>query len=206
MHHRVAAGQRRRDLPQRLDEGEVPRRDGGDHPDRLAQGVGEHEGAGDRQGVAGDLVGPAGEVAQRVDRGRQVDVARLEDRLAVVERLGEGELVDAGLQGVGDLVEQPAAVAGRGLLAPVAGERRVRRLDGAAGVGGRSRRHLAEDLLGGRVLGREGAPVLGLDPAAVDEQGRRRQPSGARLRGQVGRLLHRGHRHTPLNCGWRLPT
>src|ERR1700720_317014 len=137
VHHRVAAGQRRRDLPQRLDEREVPRGDRGDQPDRLAQGVGEHERTGHRQRVAGDLVGPAGEVAQRVARGRQVDVARIEDRLTLFERLGQGELVDARLEGVGDLVEQPAAVTGRRLLAPVAGERGVRRLAGTAGHGAR---------------------------------------------------------------------
>src|SRR6202035_254627 len=149
----VAAGEGRGDLPQRLDEGEVPGGDGGDHPDRLAQRVGEDEGAADRQGLAGHLVGPAGEVAQGVDGRRDVDVARLEDRLAVVEGLQERELVDARLQGVGDLPQQAPALAG-GELLPIARERRLGGGDGAVDVGSSRRGDGADHLLGRRVLGR----------------------------------------------------
>ena len=84
-----------------------------------------------------DLVGPAGVVAEAVDHQRQVGVAALADRLAVVEGLELGQLVDVLLDQVGQLVHQPAAVAGVHLApgAPVV-ERLAGGLDGQVDVGG----------------------------------------------------------------------
>ena len=64
-----------------------------------------------------ELVGPAG-VVEEVRRGqRDVDVAGLLDRLAVVERLQDGELAGALLQEPGD-AEQVLAAVGRRASAP----------------------------------------------------------------------------------------
>ena len=70
----VAARQRRRDLPRRQQQREVPRHDRGDDADRLAQRVGEVV-ALDRDRLAVDLVGPAGEVLEALGGRRHVDRA-----------------------------------------------------------------------------------------------------------------------------------
>ena len=116
-----------------------------------------------------DLVGPAGVVAEAVDHQRQVAVAALADRLAVVERLELGQLVDVLLDQVGELVHQPAAVAGVH-LAPGAGvERLARGLDGQVDVGGVPLGDLGDDLLGGRVDRRERLAAGAVAPLAVDQ-------------------------------------
>ena len=97
-------GQRRRDLPRQHEQREVPR-------DDLA-GDAERLGSLAEAGVL-ELVGPAG-VVEEVRRGeRDVDVARLADRLAVVERLEHRELAGALLQDPGDPEQVLAALARR---------------------------------------------------------------------------------------------
>ena len=91
-HHRVAAREGGRDLPGRHQEGEVPGDDLPHHPERARR----HP----RHRVL-ELVGPAG-VVEEVGRGqRHVDVARLADRLAAVDRLQHRELARAVLQQAG---------------------------------------------------------------------------------------------------------
>ena len=85
-HDRVAARQRRGDLPGQHQEREVPR----DHLAGDAQGLRVGSVAGVLQ-----LVGPAGVVEEVRRRRRDVDVARLLDRLAVVDRLEHGDLAGA---------------------------------------------------------------------------------------------------------------
>ena len=63
-------------------------------PTRLAQRVVEHL-AGDGDGLALDLGGPAGEVLEVLDDLRQVDVGGLLDGLAVVGRLQRGQLAES---------------------------------------------------------------------------------------------------------------
>ena len=65
-HDGVAAGQGRAPLPGEHQQREVPGDDLADDADRLAQRV-RQEAAAHRDGLALDLVGPAGVVAQRVD-------------------------------------------------------------------------------------------------------------------------------------------
>src|SRR4051794_25391858 len=85
----VPAGERRRDLPREHEQREIPRDDLAGDADRARAPV--------RKGVV-ELVGPAG-VVEEVRRGeREVDVARLLDRLAAVERLEDGELARALLE------------------------------------------------------------------------------------------------------------
>ena len=126
---RVAGRERRADLPAGHHDRVVPRRDRGDHPDRLTA---------DHRGEAGHVLvdrlalhhpRAAGEEAQVVDHDRDL-VDRGADRLAGVLRLEATELVGAGLDAVGELEEHPAPL-GRGRVLP--------------GLEGRRRRHSRPD-------------------------------------------------------------
>ena len=110
----VAARQRRRDLPRRQQQRKIPRHDGGDDANRLAQRVGEVV-ALDGDGLAHHLVGPAGEVLEALRRRRNLDVPRLADRLAVVKRLEPRDLVGSLHQPIGQPADQPAPLSGRHL-------------------------------------------------------------------------------------------
>ena len=100
-----------RDLPRQHQQREVPRDDLAGHAERA--------GARAQAGVV-ELVGPA-RVVEEVRRGQgDVDVAGLADRLAVVQRLEDGELAGALLQQPGD-AEQVLAAVGRAHRAPHAG-------------------------------------------------------------------------------------
>ena len=103
-HDGVAAGQRRRDLPRQHQQREVPRDDLAGDAERLRVGA--------EAGVL-ELVGPAGVVEEVRGDQRDVDVARLPDRLAVVERLQHGQLAGALLDDPGDPVEVLGALARR---------------------------------------------------------------------------------------------
>ena len=85
-HHGVARRERRRDLPRQHEHREVPR-------DHLG-GDAERARVGPEPRVL-ELVGPAGVVEEVRGDQRDVDVARLLDRLAVVEGLEHGELARA---------------------------------------------------------------------------------------------------------------
>ena len=113
-HDGVAAGERRAQFPRREQQREIPRDDQPDDADRLAQRVGEGRLEG-VDGLAVNLGRPARVVAQDVDHHRHIDVARFEDRLAVVERLEFGEFVDVLLDQIGKLPDQASALAGRHL-------------------------------------------------------------------------------------------
>src|SRR5262249_24086524 len=92
----VAARERRRDLPGEHEQREVPRDDLAGDADRAWLAI--------RERVV-ELVRPAG-VVEEVRRGeREVDVARLLDRLAAVERLEDGELARPFLEEPGDTEE-----------------------------------------------------------------------------------------------------
>ena len=69
-----------------MSSGKVPRHDRGADAERLAQRVIEVV-ALDRDRLAHHLVGPAAVVLEALGRGRDLDVAGLADRLAVVQRL-----------------------------------------------------------------------------------------------------------------------
>ena len=89
----AAGRQRGAPLPGDHEHREVPGDDLPGDAHRLAAGVAEVP-AADRDRLAVDLVGPAGIIAEAVDHQRQVAVAALADRLAVVEGLELGQLVD----------------------------------------------------------------------------------------------------------------
>jgi ParB family chromosome partitioning protein len=106
----VAAGERRCDLPRRQQQREVPRHDCGDDADRFPQGVGQVV-AFDRDGLAVDFVGPAGEILEALGGRRHLDLPRLEDRLAVVQRLEAGNLIGPLHQPLADFPNQLATLA-----------------------------------------------------------------------------------------------
>ncbi len=156
----VAGGERRRELPHRHQDGEVPRDDLADDAERLVEVVGDGRlvDLGERAFLRADA---AGEVAEVIDGERQVGGHRLADRLAVVDRLDGGELGEVRLHAVGDL-EQDGGAGGRRRLAPGVGggvrgvERLLDVLGGRAG-------DLADDLAADR---RAVLEVLALAPAA----------------------------------------
>jgi hypothetical protein len=99
------------ELPRGHEEGIVPGDDLRTHAEGLAEGVGELVGAaGD--GVAVELVGPAGVVAEGCRDFGNVEEAACVVGLAVVEGLDCGETVEVGVDEVGEAVEEAGAEGG----------------------------------------------------------------------------------------------
>ena len=136
----VPGGERRRDLPGQHQQREVPRDDLPGDAERLRAAVGE--------GVL-ELVRPAGVVEEVRCGERNVDVARLLDRLAAVHRLEHGELARALLEDARD-PEQVLGALRAGERRPAVLERVARRSDGAVDLLGRRLRDLGQRLLGRR--------------------------------------------------------
>ena len=121
-HHRVSHRERGRDLPRQHEQREVPGNDLADDADRPATGqLALHE------------LRPAGVVVEVARHQRHVDVARLADRLAVVERLEHREepavLLDLARERVE--IARPRVPAER----PPPGLRRPRRVHRAIHIG-----------------------------------------------------------------------
>ncbi len=163
---RVARREGRTDLPAGHHDRVVPRRDRGDHADRLTA---DHRGQAGRvlvDGLAFHHPGATGEEPQVVDDDGDL-VDRGADRLAGVLRLEATELVGARLDPVGEL-EQHEAALGRGGVLP-----RLER--GRRGVGGpihvlRVRRlDPGDDRAVGRVLDVEQLSRRRVHPLAADE-------------------------------------
>mmetsp|Transcript_34092 Transcript_34092/g.61455 ORF Transcript_34092/g.61455 Transcript_34092/m.61455 type:complete len:545 (-) Transcript_34092:51-1685(-) len=165
----VTGGKGRTKLPGRHEEGEVPGDDGADHSQGLVEGVG-HVRAVDGDGLAVDLVGPSGVVAEVVNGERHIGDARDVEGLAVVESLEASERLSVGLQGVGELVDETTALfAGHpwpgALIEGLAGG-----LDGQVDVSRVTLRD-TEDLFAiAGVLHAHGLAGLGVNPLVVDEE------------------------------------
>ena len=98
-HHRVAAGERRADLPGHQQQRQVPRRDHRDHALRPAQAVVERALAVRRrqdEGLGRDVLHRVGEHLEIGGAARNVEVAGEARRLAGVEAFGGEEIVEAG--------------------------------------------------------------------------------------------------------------
>ena len=155
---RVAARERGRDLPREHQQREVPRDDLTGDADRLRLAV--------RERVL-ELVRPAGVVEEVRCRERQVDVARLLDRLAAVQRLEHRELARALLQDARDPEEVLRALRA-GQLRPAVRECAARGRDGEIDVCLRRLADRRERLL---VARRDRLVRLRrLDPVAADEE------------------------------------
>jgi hypothetical protein len=133
MHDRVAGRERRRDLPDRHQHRVVPRRDGADDAERLAQY--EVHDAGFRvRNRAFELVDALGHEPDRLDDGRQVDADHVRNRLAHVERLEHGERPGVGVDQVREAVKDFHAASRRHARPDARTERALRGVDGAIDV------------------------------------------------------------------------
>jgi hypothetical protein len=131
---------------------------------------------------------------------REVDVARLADRLAAVERLEHGELARPLLQRACDAVHDLRPLASRRLLPAV--RRVVGGAHGRVDVVGARLGDLGQHLLGGRVHRLEPAVRLRFDERAADEEPVLRPDvdDGGGLARR--RVLESGHQST-LACSGR---
>jgi hypothetical protein len=165
-----AAGREcRRDLPRRHHQWEVPRDDLPDDADRFAQGIGMPvAGRGDGDCRAVDLGRPAGHVPQDLVRTRQVDIARVADRLAVVERLEFGNLIGVAFEKIGQLPNQLAAILRRGLRPGAGLEGASCGFDGFVDIGCIGLGHSGNHLTGRWVEHVEPLARSGVLPIAVD--------------------------------------
>src|SRR5690349_20882645 len=177
-HHGAPGREGRGDFPGGQVQREVPRHDRPDHADRLAHRVGK-EGAAHGQRITGELIGPAGVIAERLDRHPDVDL-RLEQRLAVVLGLDLGDLPGALLEQFRDAIEQLAAPPG-GEITPV-----LRLEAGARRLHGRVHLRLARlGDLGERLLGRgigEAVALSGAAPLVRDQQVGLHRPLNSAMR------------------------
>jgi hypothetical protein len=170
LHHDRAAGrQRRAPLPRHHHDREVPGDDLARHADRLAP-RGAEVVATDGDGLAVDLVGPPGVVAQCLEGQRDVAGAGVVHGLAVVERLERGEFVDLRLDQVGQPQHDPAPLASVHARPGAFVEGLSRRQHRGVHVGRIRFRDLCDHLLGGRVDRGEGPAAAGRRPLPVDEQ------------------------------------
>ena len=163
---RVARREGRADLPAGHHDRVVPRRDRGDHADRLAP---DHRGQAGRvlvDGLAFHHPRAAGEEAQVVDDDRDL-VDRGADRLAGVLRLEATELVGTRLDPVGELQQHEAAL-GRGGVLPRL-ERGRRGVRGPIHVLRVRRLDPGDDRAVGRVLDVEQLSRRRVHPLAADE-------------------------------------
>jgi hypothetical protein len=166
---RAAGRQCRRNLPRRHHQWEVPRDDLPDDADRFAQGIGMPvAGRGDGDCRAVDLGRPAGHVPQDLVRTRQVDIARVADRLAVVERLEFGNLIGVAFEKIGELPNQLAAILRRGLRLGAGLEGAQWGFDGFVDIGCIGLGHSGNHLTGRWVEHVEPLARSGVLPIAVD--------------------------------------
>ena len=171
----VSGGQRGCDFPREHQQREIPRDDLADHAERLERAAG-----GDEL----EFVRPAGVVEEMRGGHRQVEVARLLDRLAAVEGFRHGELAGAVLEQAGDAEEILASLLARQHRPGGEGL-------GGGGVGGIDIGGVGEGDLAelGPVARGDGVEVflrLRRGELAVDEQSVARRDEGlGRLRGGV---------------------
>ncbi|MNS22584.1 hypothetical protein D3C72_543840 [compost metagenome] len=108
-HHAVAGGQCRGEFPGGHQDREVPRDDLPDHAQWLMDVIG-HGAFVDFRGAAFLSADAASEVAEVVDRQRNVGIEGFADRLAVVPGFGNGQQFEVLLDTVGDLQQNVGAV------------------------------------------------------------------------------------------------
>src|SRR5581483_11674 len=168
-HDRAAERERRGDLPGEQHQREVPGGDRGHYAKRLAELVGEDAGRRLVERPRRQVLGVVGEEAEVERRARNVPRPRLRDRLAHVERLPPGELVQARVDPFGDPV-QVALPLGRAHPRPrplVEGPARC--LDRAGGIGPRALGHLRDLLVVDRAYRRKAPALERVDECVADE-------------------------------------
>ena len=153
-------------LPGPHEEREVPGDDLTADTNGLVAGVAKGIGVG-VNGLAVDLVGPSGVVANAANGVAHVDLGNVES-LAVVSSLESSQVVNFPLHQVGQLGQQAAAFGG-GHLAPGALESLAGRGDGSVDILLGSLVDGGDGLFGSGVGGLEGLALSTLDVFVVDE-------------------------------------
>jgi hypothetical protein len=127
-HHAVARREGRRGLPDEEVQGQIPRRDTGDHSERLVEGAVAGPGFGNHAGLqrqaAVALADAIGVEPEHADAARDVHARAERQQLTRVDRFGPCELVASGFQFGGERAQHLGAESGR-LFAP--GRQGVRR-------------------------------------------------------------------------------
>ncbi|MNK74712.1 hypothetical protein D3C87_942320 [compost metagenome] len=166
-HQRVAGGEGRGDFPRGHHDRVVPRRNRGDHANRIAT---HHAGVA-RQVFAAELTGlaahGASEETEHIDGRRQIVLTRQVQRLAAVQRFEAGEVVGVFFHGVGDLEQQVRTLLRRG--ARPLGKCAVGGEDGGFDLLGAGFGDVREDFAGGRIENRLDKTFPG-DQFAVNQQ------------------------------------
>ena len=135
-HDAIAGGERGRELPDRHQEREIPRDDLRDDAERLVEMIGDRIMV-DLADAAFLRPNAAGEIAEMIDRQRQIGALGFADRLAVVDRLDEGEKIELLLDPVGDAQKRERALRRR--RAPPGLPRGMRGIEGEFDIlGGRA--------------------------------------------------------------------
>jgi hypothetical protein len=165
--HRIAGGQRRRQLPCRQHQRRIPRRDCGDHAKRLFQRVVEHAGLIDRDDPALDLVGQATEVSEPLRHVIELH-PHFADQLAVVAGLKPGQVFGFLGQQIGEAAQQQPTLRRRHrppltLKSHLGGFHRV------GDIVGRRTRDTRPRLPGIGIVAVEGALCAGAGPPAPDK-------------------------------------
>ena len=168
-HDRIAASQRRTELPRSQQQRKIPWNDQPNHAYRFAQRVRKSSfECVDRLAV--DLGRQTSVISQNVNHHRHVDVARLENRLAVVEGLKLGQLVDIFLDQVGKFPDQTSTFAGRHLSPRTIAifKSTPGSIDCAINVRARTLCDLGQHFAGSRIDGVECLRTI--NPLPVDQQ------------------------------------
>ena len=165
-HHAIAGGKRRRELPGRHQDREIPRNDLADDAERFVEMIGDRV-LVDLRDAAFLGAHDAGEIAQMVDDQRHVGMRRLADRLAVVERLDQRQQIEIAFHLVGDPVQDARALLDRGLAPGVLGL--MRGIERELDVGRRGAGDLTEPLAGDRARIVEILAFDRRDPFSADE-------------------------------------
>src|SRR5450631_1028539 len=119
-HHAISRSYRRSQLPAGHQQREVPRNDLAHDTERLVEMISDSV-VVDLGKAALLTADGAGEVAEMIDRERQVGRRGLADRLAVVPGLGECKKIEILLHAVGDLVENDRALGNAGATPSILG-------------------------------------------------------------------------------------
>lgn len=114
---RATHGERRREFPSGHDKWEIPWDDLPNNPDRFAQGISEVFGMGRRKrnGCAFDFRGPASHITKYVHYGRDINDAREEERLTVIQGLEFCEFLVVLLDQIGQFPQKTPALCRRHL-------------------------------------------------------------------------------------------
>ncbi len=166
----AAGGKRGRHLPCHGLQREVPRHDHADDADRFLAGVGHVIARQGRlDGAAMQLRRPAGEIAEGVDRALHVDVARIGNRLAHVDRFDLSQFRCVRFDQIGEAVKQPFALKGFEPAPRSAVELFAGRFDRAIQIGGRAQGNVRDDARGGRFEHRQGVALALRNPGTANK-------------------------------------